>query len=110
MRSKTKFVLSRVELAIIKNKPYLIIPLLFTGKISIVAKNKLKFYRWFSHMIKCAKINSTGSLIPKYEQFTWQGRGEEYLCSYYDEVHEYSRLNLLIQVSNNRVKLDVLPF
>ncbi len=110
MRSEAKSVLTRIETAIIKDRPHLIIPLLFNGKISFVAKNKLRFYLWFRHMIKCATSNSFGILKPSYEQYKWQSRGKEYLCSFYDGVHKYPRLTLLVQVSNNKVKLDVLPF
>lgn len=86
-----------------------ILKLLKSKSIITGMPNKLKFYSSLSYMIDCMKKNSKGSISCKCEKVTWMKK--EFNClRFYDEIHNYARLSIIVVEMDNKIYFQTLPF
>ncbi|WP_242203247.1 hypothetical protein [Aestuariivivens insulae] len=78
--------------------------------VSVDFPTKKRFYKFFKRMVKCAKHNSKGQLIPIMKFTESKIEQKEYSLSFYDAYHKYSRLTLPIIETEEVLHLDINPF
>ena len=85
------------------------IPYLLDKKVNTGMPNKIRFYLFFKRMLKCSKENSVGNWILKIENYDC--KEEKYLAyNFYDQVHKYARLTIIVKEDNKKIFFDTMPF
>ncbi|EAR16641.1 hypothetical protein RB2501_07065 [Robiginitalea biformata HTCC2501] len=72
--------------------------------------NKMRFYRFFKYMLSCAHQNSTGSWTVNIEPSFCFRTPEAFCFAFYDQTHQYSRLNIEIQEMKKEIRIVTMPF
>ena len=96
-------------IAVLHNKPRIFLYRLLANNVETTFPNKLKFYRFFTPMLKCAYKTSKGKLYLKIENPEWEEEGYTHYC-FYDNYHKHSRIYVKIKISNEKLCFDMLPF
>ena len=88
--------------------PKSFIPFLMSDDIIVSMPNKVVFYSFFKRMVNCAKNNSVGKLYLKVEKVLIEEN--QFYYNFYDEVHKFARLTILVTFFEEKIDLDVMPF
>lgn len=102
-------IIKSLTVAVLQNKPHIFFYYLLTNNIETTFPNKLRFYEFFKHMLKCAYKTSKGKLHLIIETPTWENEGYLHYC-FYDKVHKHSRIYIKVKESEQTLYLDMLPF
>ena len=88
--------------------PKSFIPFLMSDDIIVSMPNKVVFYSFFKRMVDCAKNNSVGKLYLKVEKVTFEEN--QFYYNFYDQVHQFARLTIVVTFFEEKIDLDVMPF
>lgn len=102
-------VIKSLIVAVLQNKPRIFLYHLLANEVVTTFPSKLNFYKFFTHMLKCAYKTSKGKLHLKIENPEWEDEGYTHYC-FYDNYHKYSRICILIKKSNQTLCFHMLPF
>lgn len=102
--------LKKVEQLITNNKSSILISLLLFGKIETKPQSKLEFYTHLSSLLKQRYKNSKDNIKIERRPFKWENKGEEFIYIFKKDNNFSYELNIVVQVFNNRLKLDTFPF
>ena len=86
------------------------IPFLLAEKVETGMPNKTRFYRFFKHMLDCSKCNSIGEWDLQIENADWMNEKNSLAYNFFDKVHKYARLTLMIRENNERIYIETMPF
>ena len=92
--------------ACIKSRPSYFKPYLFSNKVSNEWSNNETFYEFFKLMISNSRKMSKGEIHLKIESKT----KNKSLFNFYDSIHVYPRLTVVVSEHNSTLNIDVLPF
>ena len=87
----------------------LFIESLMSPIVIVNCPNKTRFYRFFKHMVNCTKCNSIGILNLKIEHPDWD-KFKYTHYNFYDDIHRYPRLTVMVKEVGEYLYLDVPPF
>jgi hypothetical protein len=90
--------------------PKLLKPSLLSEKIVTDMPNKIRFYKFFKHMLLSAKEKSEGQISLKIEKPNWENDKSLEYYNLYDSVHTHSRLSIIVKETKDKIFLDVMPF
>ena len=88
--------------------PESFIPYLMSDNVIVSMPTKVVFYSFFKRMVICTKNNSVGKLYLKIEKVPFEEN--QFYYNFYDDVHKFARLTIVITFLNEKIELDVLPF
>ena len=88
--------------------PNKFVPFLMSKEVIVSYPNKIRFYSFFKIMIDCTKKESIGKLNLKIEQL--DDVENQFYYNFYDEVHKYARLTIIVTIIKDKVKIEVMPF
>lgn len=71
--------------------------------------NKLRFYMFFRYMINNLNTNSNQNLHYKWKRINWMSE-QKISLQIFDDYHKHSRLNFVIELKNNKLLIETLPF
>ena len=71
--------------------------------------NKLRFFNFLSFMMGCMQKSSTGVIMHEWAKIKWMNK-EHNCVQFYDEVHNFPRLTVIIEVEHNELYLETIPF
>ena len=86
------------------------IPYLLSKKVETNMPNKMKFYRFFKHMLKCARENSIGKWTLRIEKTFWNNNQNSVAYNFYDNEHKFARLSIVVTEQDDKIFLETLPF
>lgn len=93
----------------IHKKAIYFLPFLHFTRVKVDSVYKYSFYKWFRHKLCCMSKNSIGKISFKVTDASWYDK--DFLAyNFYDEVHTYSRLTVLIKETEGNLYIDVFPF
>jgi hypothetical protein len=90
--------------------PKLLKPYVLSEKIVTDMPNKIRFYKFFKHMLLSAKEKSEGQISLKIEKPNWENDKSLEYYNLYDSVHKHSRLSIIVKETKDKIFLDVMPF
>ena len=88
--------------------PESFIPYLMSDNVIVSMPTKVVFYSFFKRMVICTKNNSVGKLYLKIEKVPFEEN--QFYYNFYDDVHKFARLTIVVTYLNEKIELDVLPF
>lgn len=92
--------------ACIKSRPSYFKPYLLSGKVINECSDNESFYKFFKLMISNSRKMSDGEIHLRIET-----KGEnKSLYNFYDSIHVYPRLTVVVLEQNDNLHIDVLPF
>ena len=92
--------------ACIKSRPSYFKPYLLSGKVSTEWPDNIRFYKFFKLMIYHSRKMSDGEIHLRIESKD----ENKNLYNFYDSIHVYPRLTVVVLELNGNLKIDVLPF
>lgn len=95
--------------ACIKSRPSYFRPFLPSDKVITDWPDKESFYKCFKFILSASRKMSEGELHLKIRLPDPENRNVQHY-NFYDEVHLYSRLTIIVDESNDSIHLDILPF
>lgn len=95
--------------ACISYNPKAFLPYLLDPIVKVDFPNKIRFYSFFSTMLTEAMKESIGALEVRIEESYGQGK-DMVALDFYDQVHKYPRINLLIREERRSFLIDIWPF
>jgi hypothetical protein len=102
-----------IKAALVKSclacKPSIFKPYLASEKVNVDDVAKEEFYKFFKYMLHDNKIDSVGELYLKIETVVRQNQQVQEYC-FYDAVHMYPRLTIIVKEEADSVYFDILPF
>lgn len=72
--------------------------------------NKMRFYRFFKRMVENSQQNSIGGLTLRIENADWKKEKGYQAYNFYDQMHKYARLSLLIKEKESGIYIETMPF
>ena len=108
-RYNTNIAIKSLTVAVLQNKPKIFLYHLLANNVETTFQNKLRFYEFFTRILKCAYRTSKGKLHLKIEIPKWEDEGYTHYC-FYDNQHRLSRIEVKIKESNGKLYFDMLPF
>lgn len=108
-RSSNNIIIKSLIVAILNNKPQIFLYYLLSINVEITFPNKLRFYEFFTKMLKSAYRRSKGRLYLKIENPEWEEDGYTHYC-FYDKYHKYSRIDVFIKEANSKINFEMYPF
>lgn len=94
----------------LKNNAKEFIPYLLSKKVETEMPNKMRFYGFFKHMLKCAKENSIGKWTLRIENTSWNNNQNTLVYNFYDKKHKFARLSIMVTEQNDKLTLETMPF
>lgn len=92
--------------ACVKSRPSYFKPYLLSGKVFTEWSDNESFYKFFKLMISNSKKMSDGEI-----HLLIESKGEnKSLYNFYDSIHVYPRLTVVILEKNGTLHIDILPF
>ena len=94
--------------------PSIFIPYLLEKSVCTNMPNKMRFYRFYEHMVNCvhckckSNSNDKKKLFYKFGRIDWKGRNISLLI--YDNIHNYPRLTFILNKKNGKLCIETLPF
>ena len=86
------------------------LPYLLSPSVIVSFPNKVRFYNYFSDILNGAKEISQGNLELRVEKESWEEDKDLVAYNFYDQVHQYPRINLQVKETTNNLFLDISPF
>ncbi len=81
--------------------PYLLMP-----EVKTSFPDKEAFLHYFEYMLNCTKSKSEGALTLRIENYdSVQGS----IFNFYDTVHKFARLTIIVNETPNEISFDVSP-
>lgn len=72
--------------------------------------NKMRFYKFFKRMIENSQSNTIGGLNLVIKDADWlKEKGSQTYC-FYDQMHKYPRLTLIVRENKNKIIIETTPF
>ena len=102
------FILKALADSCIEFTPESFIPFLMSDDVIVSMPTKVVFYSFFKRMVICTKNNSVGKLYLKIEKVPFEEN--QFYYNFYDDVHKFARLTIVVTYLNEKIELDVLPF
>ena len=102
------FILKALADSCITFTPESFIPFLMSDDVIVSMPTKVVFYSFFKRMVICTKNNSVGKLYLKIEKVPLEEN--QFYYNFYDDVHKFARLTIVVTYLNEKIELDVLPF
>ncbi len=102
------FILEALTDSCITFTPESFIPFLMSDDVIVSMPSKVVFYSFFKRMVIYTKNNSVGKLYLKIEKVP--SEENEFYYNFYDDVHKFARLTIVVTFLNKKIELDVLPF
>jgi hypothetical protein len=102
------FILKALADSCIAFTPESFIPFLMSDDVIVSMPTKVVFYSFFKRMVICTKNNSVGKLYLKIEKVPFEEN--QFYYNFYDDVHKFARLTIVVTYLNEKIELDVLPF
>ena len=90
----------------IKSRPSYFKPFLLSGKVSTKFVDDERFYKFFKLMISNSRKMSDGEIHLRIEI---KGKNKS-IYNFYDSIHVYPRLTVVVLELNGNLHIDVLPF
>lgn len=90
----------------IKSRPSYFKPFLLSDKVSTQFVDNERFYKFFKLMISNSRKMSDGEIHLRIETKS----ENESLYNFYDSIHVYPRLTIVVLEQNDILHIDVLPF
>lgn len=82
--------------------------LLMSNIILPAKSNKMRFLRFSRYMTNCMKNSSEGKITHKWKIIEWMKK--KHICvQFYDEVHTFPRMTIIMNRKGNNYALEVLP-
>jgi len=105
--------IEEIKAALVKSclacKPSLFKPFLSSDKFRSDCPDTESFYKTLKYMLRGVKIDSVGELSLKIETVDRQNQQVQEYC-FYDAVHVYPRLTIIVKEEADSVYFDILPF
>ena len=101
-------ILEKLANSCITFSPESFVPALMSDKVIVSMPTKVVFYSFFKRMVICTKNNSVGKLYLKIEKVP--SEENEFYYNFYDDVHKFARLTIVVTFFNEKIALDVMPF
>jgi hypothetical protein len=107
---QTKAILDFLIFSCINYEPQSFIPYLLSDQVKTNMPNKVRFYKFFNHMLACTAKNSEGELRLRIKRvyFSKEKGTQDY--SFYDTKHEHARLNMEVEERDNKMYIATLAF
>ena len=83
-------------------------PFLMSDAIIVTMPTKDVFYSFFNRMVNYSKNITTGKLHLKVEKVPFEEN--QFYYNFYDEVHQFARLTIVVTFLEEKIELDVMPF
>ena len=108
-----------VDLAVIKQKliescksfdAFMFLPYLLSPVVRVNSPNKIRFYSSYKEILNSVKTRSVGILELIIEKESWEKDEDVLAYNFYDQVHEYPRINLQVKEKESCLFIDILPF
>lgn len=110
MNRKQKQTISILIKSCLEIKPQIFLAELKKRKTIITnMPNKLRFYTFFKYMINSLNYNSNKDLHYKWKRIQWMSE-QKISLQIFDTYHKHSRLNFIIQIINDKIFIQTLPF
>lgn len=90
--------------------PIHFIPLLLSKKVITDMPNKIRFYKFYKRILLCAKENSVGQLTFRIEKPNWEMDKSIEYYNLYDSIHKYSRISIIVKITDDNIYLNTMPF
>jgi len=105
--------IEEIKAALVKSclacKPSLFKPYLSSEKVKVEDVNKEDFYKFFKYMLRVTKKKSEGELSLKINTVDRENQQVQEYC-FYDAVHVYPRLTIIVREEVESIIVDILPF
>jgi hypothetical protein len=105
--------IEEIKAALVKSclacRPSIFKPYLASEKVKVEDVDKEDFYKFFKYMLQGTKKKSEGELILKIETPDHENPTIQRYC-FYDAVHVYPRLTVIVKEEADSVYCDILPF
>jgi hypothetical protein len=72
--------------------------------------NKMRFYRFFKRMVENSQSNTIGGLKLKIEDADWIKKKDSKTYCFYDQMHKYPRLTLIVRETKSKIYIETSPF
>lgn len=95
--------------ACIKSRPSYFKPFLPSDKVTTEWPDKESFFKFFKYMLSASKKISEGELYLKIELPDSENKNVQHY-EFYDKVHLYPRLTIIVEESNKTIHLNISPF
>ena len=86
------------------------LPYLLSPAVRVGFPNKIRFYSSLKNALTLAKERSFGELELKIEKVFWEDDPELLAYNFYDQIHQYPRINLQVKETEDSLFIDVMPF
>jgi hypothetical protein len=84
-------------------------PFLSSDKVTTELSDKESFYQFFRYILSASKKMSEGELYLKIKCPSLKNKNLQHY-EFYDKVHIYSRMTIIVKEYNETIHLDILPF
>jgi len=110
MKKDKLAIIAELQWSCLENNPKSFIPFLLSENVKTNMPDKFRFYSFFKSMVKSARENSIGEWTLKIENWDIEDHSNTLAYNFYDEVHKYARLTIMVRETENELHLDTLPF
>ena len=88
--------------------PESFIPYLMSDNVIVSMPTKVVFYSFFKRMVNYSKSISSGRSYLKVEKVDFEQN--QFYYNFYDEIHQFARLTIVVTILEEKIELDVSPF
>ena len=71
--------------------------------------NKMRFYRFYVHMINCLNCNSNKKLHYEWKRTYWM-KEKKISLQIFDDIHKFERLTFILEKKKGKLYIQTLPF
>lgn len=108
--ARTDLILEKLIQSCLCGDATLFLPYLLKPNVHSNMPNKVRFYLFFKHMLKCSKAISQGPWKLEITTSSWSNNSDAQLLSFYDSTNKSSRLNIEVINFGDALVIETLPF